>query len=112
MTVDYGSKNMTAWGITYSMRAAWYPFGERGAFVGEVFGMTGPAGAPPEYKAGIRWEPSAFAVFAITYGQEFTGSNGAGFEVGIMLFTPPFACFKGCGKPKESDRKWFKRISR
>jgi hypothetical protein len=30
-------------------------------------------------------------VLALTYDDEFNGSNGAGFEFGIMLFTPPFA---------------------
>ena len=39
----------------------------------------------------MRWEPSQYAVFALTYGAEFDGPNGAGFEIGVMLFTPPFA---------------------
>nr|WP_214460498.1 hypothetical protein [Flavihumibacter fluvii] len=111
MTVDYGSKNMTAWGITYSTRLAWYPLGPKVSIVGEVFGMTGPAGSPTEYKGGLRWEPSQYAVFALTYGQEFKGNNGAGFELGVMIFTPPFACFRGCGTPKKERSKWFKRKS-
>jgi hypothetical protein len=68
--------------------------------VGEVFGTEGEAYSPSEYKIGLRWEPSQYAVIALTYGQEFNGSNGAGFEFGIMLFTPPFACFGGCNKKK------------
>ena len=31
-----------------------------------------------------------YAVFPLTYGQEFSGSNGAGFEIGVLPFTPPF----------------------
>jgi hypothetical protein len=49
---------------------------------------------------GLRWEPSKYAVFAFTYGQEFNGTNGAGFELGAMLFTPPFACLGGCKTKK------------
>jgi hypothetical protein len=40
----------------------------------------------PEYKFGWRWEPSQYAVFALTYGNEINGNNGAGFEFGVMLF--------------------------
>jgi len=32
----------------------------------------------------------------VTYGQEFNGTQGAGFEIGMMLFTPPFFCISGC----------------
>jgi len=42
---------------------------------------------------------------AISYGQEFNEKQGAGFEFGIMLFTPPFACFGGCGKAKKKKSK-------
>lgn len=37
-----------------------------------------------------RWEPSLYSVFAITYDEEFGGNYGGGFEIGLMLFTPPF----------------------
>ena len=63
---------------------------------------TGKTGAIPEYKIGVRWEPSQYAVFAVTYGHEFSGSLGAGFEFGVMLFTPPFACLGGCGVKKQA----------
>jgi len=99
LTVDYGANKTTGWAFTYSTRLAWYPIGPKISAVGEVFGSAGETGAIPEYKAGLRWEPSQYAVFAITYGQEFAGNKGAGFEFGIMLFTPPFACFGRC-KPK------------
>jgi hypothetical protein len=105
VTKNHGQDQTTAWGFTYSTRLAWYPIGPEGAIVGEVNGTAGDAYSPPEYKIGLRWEPSQYAVFALTYGQEFSGSNGAGFEFGIMLFTPPFACFGGCGKEKKHPKQ-------
>ncbi|OQP40984.1 hypothetical protein A4H97_15400 [Niastella yeongjuensis] len=103
-TINYGdSSEHAAWAFTYSARAAWYPFGPKASIVGEVFGASGEAGTMPEYKIGLRWEPSQHAVFALTYGQEFNGTQGAGFEFGIMLFTPPFACFGGC-TPKQKKK--------
>jgi hypothetical protein len=101
MTINYGEANETAWSFTYANRVAWYPAGPEVAIVAEVFGALGESEAIPEYKAGLRWEPTQHAVFALTYGQEFNGTNGAGFEFGIMLFTPPFSCFGGCDKTKK-----------
>lgn len=104
VTANYGQEKKTAWAFTYSTRLAWYPANPKWSIVGEVFGSEGDVVATPEFKFGLRWEPSNYAVFAITYGQEFTGSNGAGFELGVMLFTPPFACLGGCDK-KERKKK-------
>ncbi|MCC6411783.1 MAG: hypothetical protein IT270_08990 [Saprospiraceae bacterium] len=109
LTFDYGEQEKTASGLTYATRLAWYPFHPEVSIVGEVFGNTGQAASIPEYKLGLRWEPSPHAVIAITYGQEFTDNNGAGFEFGVMLFTPPFACIGGCGKTKAERKGWFKR---
>lgn len=95
-TRHFGTDSTTAWGFTYSTRLAWYPFNPKWSLVGEVFGTAGENVAIPEYKVGLRWEPSQYAVFAVTYGQEFTDTHGAGFEIGVMLFTPPFACLGGC----------------
>jgi hypothetical protein len=100
VTRNYGPDESTAWAFTYSVRAAYYPFHPQLAFVGEVFGAEGKSGSLPEYKMGLRWEPSKYAVFALTYGQEFNGKNGAGLEFGVMLFTPPFACLGGCKTKK------------
>ena len=99
---SYGKEKTTAWGFTYSTRVAWYPFDPRWSAVGEVFGTEGENKAIPEYRLGVRWEPSQHAVFALTYGNEFNGTQGAGFEFGIMLFSPPFVCFKGCNKAKNN----------
>jgi hypothetical protein len=99
-TVDYGSDEKGAWAFTYSTRAAWYPVNLKWAIVGEVFGGEGEVTTIPEYKTGLRWEPNPYATFALTYGQEFNGSNGARFEVGMMLFTPSFFCISGCKVPK------------
>jgi len=104
VTINYGEEKSTAWAFTYATRLAWYPLGPKGAVVGEVFGSEGETSALPEYKIGLRWEPSQYAVFAFTYGQEFRGNNGAGFEFGVMLFTPPFACLAGCGKGKKEKK--------
>ena len=96
-TINYQDKGSPAWAFTYSSRLAWYPFNPELSIVGEVFGCAGESISPPEYKTGLRWEPSQYACFALTYGHEFNGTNGAGFEFGIMLFTPPF-----CGIGKHS----------
>jgi hypothetical protein len=101
VTKNYGATETTAWGFTYSTRLAWYPFDPRWSAVGEVFGTEGENKAIPEYRLGIRWEPSQHAVFALSYGKEFNGTQGAGFEFGIMLFSPPFVCFNGCNKAKK-----------
>jgi len=106
LTRNYGADESTAWGFTYSTRLAWYPFSPYTSVVGEVFGTTGEAATVPEYKLGLRWEPSQYAVFAISYGHELNGPEKAGFEIGVMLFTPPFACFRGCDKKKKNPIKF------
>jgi hypothetical protein len=99
-TRHYGSEGKSAWAFTYSSRVAYNPFSPKWSIVGEVFGSAGGVVAIPEFKIGPRWEPSRYGVFAVTWGQEFNGKHGAGFEVGIMLFSPPFACFKGCAEKR------------
>lgn len=85
-----GTNTDGGWAFTYSTRLAWYPRNMETSLVGEVFGSEGDVSTSAEYKVGIRWEPTVHAVIAITYGQEFDGDLGAGFEIGVMLFTPPF----------------------
>lgn len=99
-TKDYETEGNAAWALTYSTRLGWYPAGPKLALVGEIFGGVGEVKTIPEYKAGLRYEPNPYATFALTYGQEFNGDNGAGIEVGMMLFTPPFFCITGCAVPK------------
>ena len=98
--VSFSKETATAeeaqWSFTYSTRVAWYPFSPKLAIVGEVFGGAGELVTIPEFKTGLRWEPNQYTTFAGTYGQEFEGTRGAGFEVGMMLFTPPFFCISGC----------------
>jgi len=96
MTRNYGDKKETAWAFTYATRLAWYPFDPKYAVVGEVFGSKGEVESVPEFRTGVRWEPSQYANFALTYGSKFDDTKGAGWEFGIMLFTPRFACIKGC----------------
>ena len=91
MTRHYGDEDKTVWAFTYSTRLAWYPFNPELSIVGEIYSSEGELDVPVEYRVGLRWEPSQYSVFAITYDDEFKGSNGAGWEFGVMLFTPPFA---------------------
>jgi hypothetical protein len=93
VTFDYGEQDKTAPAFTYSTRLAWYPLNMQDAIVGEIYGAEGETSSPVEYRIGLRWEPSQHAVFALTYDQEFSSSNGAGVEFGIMLFSPPFIGF-------------------
>jgi len=95
-TFDTGTNLEVGLAFTYSTRLAWYPKGPKLAIVGEVFGGVGDVTTPAEFKAGLRWEPNLSTTFAFTYGQEFESSLGAGLQAGMMLFTPPFFCIKGC----------------
>jgi len=84
------------WSFTYSTRLAWYPVSSTWSIVGEVYGGAGAASTDPTYKAGLRLEPNQYSVFALTYGAQFNGGTGSGWELGMMLFTPPFFCITGC----------------
>jgi hypothetical protein len=95
-TTDRGLEGGSSWAFTYATRLAWYPTKPTWSIVGEVLGAEGEGTSPAEYRAGLRWEPNQHAVFALTYDDEFNGSGGAGWEVGIMLFTPPFFCIGKC----------------
>jgi hypothetical protein len=90
VTQHYGEEDKTAWAFTYSTRLAYYPFNPALAIVGEVYGTEGEVKSIPEYRVGLRWEPNQYANIALTFDDEFHGTNGAGFEIGFMLFTPPF----------------------
>ena len=85
-----------AWGMTYSTRLAIYKVIPQSAIVAEVFGTTGEAYAKPQYRAGVRWE-SKHLVIAATYGAQFSGSGGPGFELGFLYLTDPkkFLCIGG-----------------
>jgi hypothetical protein len=95
-STEYGTDSSAAWTFTYATRLAWYPASPKWSVVGEVLGAEGPGTSPPEYRVGLRWEPNQHTVFAVTYDQEFGGANGARWEAGMMLFTPPFFCIRGC----------------
>ena len=104
VTKNYGQTETTEWAFTYSTRVAWNPFSPKWSVVGEVFGTEGGVTAIPEYKLGIRYEPNQYGVFCLSYGQEFNGTNGAGFELGVMLYTPPFAYFGNRKKNKQKNQ--------
>lgn len=91
-----GPDGKAVWDATYSTRLAVYKVIPKTAIVAEAFGTLGESSSDAQYKVGLRWEATEHFVGAVSYGAAFDGSPGAGFEVGIMLFTPPFACFGGC----------------
>jgi len=87
---DYGNNKKTAWGFTYSSRMAIYKIIPESAIVGEIYGTAGEQYSKPEYKIGIRWEPNDTVIPAITYGSAMDGTRAAGFEIGVMIFSPQF----------------------
>lgn len=88
--LDYGNNKETAWGFTYNTRIAVYKVIPQTAIVAEMYGTAGEAYSKPEYKVGLRWEPNSYIIPAISYGACFDGSTGAGFEIGVIIFTPQF----------------------
>ena len=95
VNLDQDDNDETAWGFTYVSRLAVYDIIPQSAIVGEVFGTAGEAFAEPSYRFGVRWE-SENLVIAATYSDAFDGSGGAGFELGIIFFTQPRFCIRGC----------------
>ena len=87
---DYGNNRKTAWGFTYSTRIAVYKIIPQSAIVGEIYGTTGELHSEAEFKVGIRWEPNDTVIPAFTYGTRVDGSSGPGFEIGVVVYTPPF----------------------
>lgn len=105
VTRNINEEKVSGWAFTYSTRLAYNPWGPKFSIVGEVFGSEGATGTIPEFKFGPRYDLSQYATFALTYGQEFGGNNGAGFELGVMLFTPPFAKISQVGKENKNAPK-------
>ena len=96
VNVNYGEERTTAWAFTYSTRLAWYPVSPKLALVAEVFGSDG-LNSSSKYRAGLRWEPDERTNIALTYNDNLGGNKlGAGWEIGMMLFSPPFLCLGGC----------------
>ena len=89
VSTDFGPEDTNAWVFTYTSRLAWYPPPDLvpGRRSGGRGGQGHVAGGIPRWP---RWEPNPHAVFALTYDAEFKGGDGAGWEIGMMLFTPPF----------------------
>lgn len=103
-TKPESTEKSEGWGFTYSTRFAYYPFNPKLGIVGEAFGTEGERTSPPEYRIGLRWEKSPSTVFALTYGEQFNGSEGAGIEFGVMIFTPQFACIGKCKEYSYTSR--------
>jgi len=96
VNLDRDQKDETAWGVTWSTRAAVYKIIPQSAIVGEVFGTVGEAYSAPTYRVGVRWE-SPKLVVAATYGNSFDGSGSPRFEIGLIYLTDPqsFLCLGG-----------------
>lgn len=87
---DHGNNKETAWGFSWSTRLAVYKVIPKTAIVAEAYGTEGQAYSKPEFKIGLRWEPNDYIIPAISYGACLDGNKAAGFEAGIIIFTPPF----------------------
>ncbi len=85
-----GDESKTAWGFTWSTRLAVYKIIPKSAIVGEIYGTDGDLFSKPEYKIGIRWEPNDTIIPAFTFSSALDGSDAAGFEIGVVIFTPQF----------------------
>ena len=98
VNMDKDRENETAWGMTWSTRAAFYGIIPQSAIVAEAFGTTGEAYAEPTYRVGVRWE-SEKLILAATYGDTFDGSGSPRFEVGLIFLTGPYGllCWGGAG---------------
>jgi len=92
LNLDKDQTGENAWGFTYSSRVAVYKLVPHSAVVGEVFGTAGEAYSEPVWRLGVRWE-SPHVIVAGTYGAEFDGSGGPGFEIGVMVLTNPLGIF-------------------
>ena len=88
--LEYGDKKVAAWAFTWSSRLNIYKIIPKTAIVAEAYGTEGQIHAKPEYKVGLRWEPNDFIIPALTYGNNFSGTGAAGFEIGIIIFTPQY----------------------
>lgn len=97
VNLDKDNSNETAWGMTYSSRAAFYDIIPQSAIVAEVSGTAGEAYSDPRYRVGVRWESSKL-IIAATYSDAFNNSGGAGFEIGFIYLTDPRFCLGGCGR--------------
>ncbi|MBU1009991.1 MAG: hypothetical protein KKD74_07650 [Bacteroidetes bacterium] len=87
---DYGNNKETAFGFTWSTRLAISKIIPKISIVGELYGTKGEVSSKPEYKVGLRWEPNDFIIPAITYGAGLDGTSGAGFEIGLVIYTPQY----------------------
>ena len=88
--IDYGEDSEVAWGFTYSTRLTINNVIPKFNIVGEIFGTEGKAFSPTEFRAGIQWIPNTYIIPSFTFGSQLNGNKGAGFEIGVMILTPPF----------------------
>lgn len=87
---EYGDNKEASWGFTWSTRVAIYKIIPKTAIVGELYGTEGTVSSETEFKVGLRWEPNDYIVPAISYSAGLNGGDAAGFEIGVIIFTPTF----------------------
>ncbi len=102
VNLDNEQSGNTAWGFTYSSRAAFYGVIPKTAIVGEVFGTAGEAKVNPVYRAGLRYESPKW-IWALTYSDAFGHGEGAGIELGFMYFTDAIFCNKKCREKAKNN---------
>lgn len=90
LDIGYGEKKELAWGFTYSTRLTINEIIPKFFLVGELYGTAGKAYSQPEYKVGVQWTPNSFIIPSISFGSQLNGNQGAGFEFGVVIYSPPF----------------------
>jgi len=78
------------WRFTYATRVALYGIVPQSALVGEVYGTVGDNFEGPEYKFGVRWEPTESLNVAVTYGWNYEDVRGPGLELGVLWYLMAF----------------------
>ena len=78
------------WRFTYATRVAVYGVIPASAIVGEVYGDIGAETGDPEFKGGIRWEPSDQLNVALTYGGGPGEGRPPGLEIGALIYSQLF----------------------
>jgi hypothetical protein len=93
---DYNNTGDSKWGFQHSGRLAVTVIPSLDV-VGEVWGIEGGAKVNSNWRLGLRWSNLPYlAALAASYSKGFDGTDVAGFEIGITLYTDRIYCFRGC----------------
>ena len=64
-----------------------YDIVPQSALVGEFYGSVGDGASDPEYRAGVRWEPSDLLNVALTFGDGPGDGRPPGLEIGVLFYS-------------------------